>query len=139
MAHFNRHGNFACRRHGLLVSGELASLNIVTQGPACACRFPQTLAATATEPFTYLAEQGMGVVPLPDCAMRDPIAKGSLLPVLSECASRTGVARTLSHAEGQGLSSIFSPPTCFRRGAQKVGRAGATSPAVAYAAFCFSP
>lgn len=45
---------------------------------------PTAAVASAIEPLIYLAEQGLGLVCLPDFAIRDQLAKGSLVSVLND-------------------------------------------------------
>ncbi len=72
-------------RHLYPSTGKIEDWPMQGKGVPAHADIPTAAVASAIEPLVYLAEQGLGLACLPDFAMRDQLAHGSLVSVLDDC------------------------------------------------------
>lgn len=82
-------------RHLYPSTGKIEDWPMHGSGSPTSADIPTAAVASAIEPLIYLAEQGLGLACLPDFAIRDQIAKGSLVSVLDDAVRHTGTFRIL--------------------------------------------
>ncbi|CAO3438412.1 LysR family transcriptional regulator [Azospirillum endophyticum] len=82
-------------RHLYPSTGRIEDWPLHGKGGATPADIPAIAVASAIEPLIYLAEQGLGLACLPDFAIRDQLAKGSLVSVLDDAVRHTGTFRIL--------------------------------------------
>lgn len=70
-------------RHFYPSTGKIEDWPLHSKDSAPPVDIPTAAVASAIEPLIYLAEQGLGLVCLPDFAIRDQLANGSLVSVLN--------------------------------------------------------
>lgn len=82
-------------RHLYPSTGKIEDWPLHDKGSPATADIPTASVANAIEPLIYLAEQGLGLACLPDFAIRDQIAKGSLVSVLDDAVRHSGTFRIL--------------------------------------------
>ncbi|MBO1360457.1 LysR family transcriptional regulator [Acetobacter sacchari] len=86
----------ACLRHRYPTTGKLEAWPLrQPQHVSGAIEPPATVVASAIEPLISMAEAGLGIVSLPDFALREHLKSGRLTQVLSDCTEHSGVFRLL--------------------------------------------
>ncbi|WP_454721064.1 MULTISPECIES: LysR substrate-binding domain-containing protein [Cupriavidus] len=80
----------ACIHHKFATSGKLERWPLAPGAPGAALDLPLSGAASSTEPLVHLAELGLGIVCVPDFAVRRQLADGTLRSVLDEYIEHTG-------------------------------------------------
>ncbi|MCG2842247.1 LysR family transcriptional regulator [Sandaracinobacter sp. RS1-74] len=82
-------------RHLYPSTGKIEDWPLHGKGNATPVNIPTAAVASAIEPLIYLAEQGLGLACLPDFAIRDQLARGSLVSVLDDAVRHSGTFRIL--------------------------------------------
>ncbi|MDE1182412.1 LysR family transcriptional regulator [Paraburkholderia sp.] len=90
--HLERH---ACLQHRFLATGKLRHWPLFRDGESLNIELPTIAIATAVEPLTLLAEQGIGLACVPDFTIRRQLAQGSLVPVLQSYLDSPNTFRAL--------------------------------------------
>ncbi len=102
--YFERHGipqspeellGHRCLFHRYPTTGKLESWCLLDGRGAPMEDLPRAAVSSAIEPLLYMAQEGLGVVCLPDFAVREQIAAGTLVPVLHDAVKHSGVFRIL--------------------------------------------
>ena len=84
----------ACLRHKFPTIGKLERWPL-TADTSMDLDLPTTVAASTLEPLIHLAELGLGITCVPDFAIRQQIAEGSLVRVLDDFIVHTGWFRAV--------------------------------------------
>lgn len=82
-------------RHLYPSTGKIENWPLHSKGNATPVNIPTAAVASAIEPLIYLAEQGLGLACLPDFAIREQLARGSLMCVLDDAVRHSGTFRIL--------------------------------------------
>ena len=84
-----------CLQHRFPTSGKLRRWPVSRDGETLDIELPTVAIATAVEPLTSLAEQGLGLTCAPDFTVRAQLARGSLVAVLQPYLDSPHVFRAL--------------------------------------------
>lgn len=84
-----------CLLHKFPGSGKLAPWTFSHGEQDFSVALPRTLAASTIEPLLYMAEDGLGLACLPDYAVHDQLARGTLRPVLAPYMRQEGLFRAV--------------------------------------------
>jgi DNA-binding transcriptional LysR family regulator len=84
-----------CLHHRYPTTGKLQRWPFARTGPDADIVLPVSAAASTLEPLISLAEAGLGLVCVPDFAIRRQLADGSLVTVLAEHIEHKGVFRAV--------------------------------------------
>jgi DNA-binding transcriptional LysR family regulator len=84
-----------CLQHRFPTTGKLRRWPLSRDGEALDIELPTIAIATAVEPLTSLAEQGLGLACVPDFTVRTQIAQGSLVAVLKPYLDSPSMFRAL--------------------------------------------
>ncbi|MFZ6644583.1 LysR family transcriptional regulator [Undibacterium sp. TJN25] len=87
--------NHACLHHKFPNTGKLERWPLIPDAEGNDVELPTTMVASTMEPLIHLAEQGMGIVCVPDFFVRQQLADGSLLSVLEEHIEHKGWFRAV--------------------------------------------
>jgi DNA-binding transcriptional LysR family regulator len=82
-------------RHLYPSTGKIEDWPLQGKGGSTVADIPTAAVASAIEPLIYLAEQGLGIACLPDFAISDQLAAGTLASVLDGTVKHTGTFRIL--------------------------------------------
>ncbi|KAA1011232.1 LysR family transcriptional regulator [Paraburkholderia panacisoli] len=85
----------ACLQHRFPTTGKLRRWPLSRDGETLDIELPTVAIATAVEPLTLLAEQGLGLACAPDFTVRAQLAQGSLVAVLQPYLDTPSVFRAL--------------------------------------------
>lgn len=103
-AYFERHGvprtpaDLAAHRglyHRYPSTGKLEAWGLVGDNGTPIAGPPTAAVSSAIEPLLYMAERGLGLACLPDFAVRDRLAAGTLVSVLEDAVQHGGTLRIL--------------------------------------------
>ncbi|MEW5420759.1 LysR family transcriptional regulator [Amorphus sp. 3PC139-8] len=84
-----------CLHHRYPSTGKLEKWGLFDEAGAALGDIPRTAVSSAIEPLLSMAERGIGVAYLPDFAVVDRLAAGTLVSVLDEAVQRGGTFRIL--------------------------------------------
>jgi len=84
-----------CLRHRYPSTGKLEDWPLVARQNVRAAELPTAAASSAIEPLVYMAERGLGIACLPDFAIREQVAAGTLVSVLDNAVRHSGTFRIL--------------------------------------------
>lgn len=87
--------NHRCLHHRYPSTGKLEEWFLLDENGAPIEDIPRTFVSSAIEPLLYMAECGLGIACLPDFAVRDRLAKGTLVSVLDDAVHHAGAFRIL--------------------------------------------
>lgn len=82
-------------RHLYPTNGKIEDWPLYGKGRPTPADIPTAATANAIEPLIELAERGLGLASLPDFAIRDQLARGTLVSVLDDAVRHTGTFRIL--------------------------------------------
>lgn len=85
----------ACLHHRYPTSGKIQRWPFAKSEAAVELALPLTAVATTVEALVALAEQGVGITCVPDFAIRQQVANGSLAIVLGEYIDHSGIFRAV--------------------------------------------
>ncbi|WP_408356411.1 MULTISPECIES: LysR family transcriptional regulator [unclassified Paraburkholderia] len=85
----------ACLQHRFPTTGKLRRWPLTRDGETLDIELPTVAIATAVEPLTLLAEQGLGLACAPDFTVRAQLEQGSLVAVLQPYLDSPSVFRAL--------------------------------------------
>lgn len=84
-----------CLQHRFPTTGKLRRWPLTRDGETVDIELPTSVIATAVEPLTDLAEQGLGLACVPDFTVRAQLAQGSLVAVLNPYLASPSMFRAL--------------------------------------------
>ena len=84
-----------CLRHRYPSTGKIEDWFLVDDLGAAVENIPATATSSAIEALLYMAENGLGLACLPDFAVREQLAEGTLASVLDEAVQHTGKFRVI--------------------------------------------
>lgn len=84
-----------CLHHKFPRTGKLAPWTFSHDGEEAPAALPRTVVANTIEPLIYMAEAGLGLAYLPDYAVQDQLARGTLQAVLVPYVYQEGIFRAL--------------------------------------------
>ncbi|MDD7972889.1 LysR family transcriptional regulator [Roseinatronobacter alkalisoli] len=82
-------------RHRFPSTGKIEEWPLHCDGKPKSAEIPTVTVASAIEPLIHLAEEGIGLACLPDFAIRDRLARGTLVSVLDDVVTHSGSFRIL--------------------------------------------
>jgi DNA-binding transcriptional LysR family regulator len=85
----------ACLHHRFKTSGKLERWPLRKNGDDIELALPETAIVNTMEPLICMAEQGLGITCLPDFAIRQQLATGTLQTVLDDFVAHSGPFRLL--------------------------------------------
>ena len=85
----------ACLHHKFPTVGKLERWPLKSDDDGAELRLPTTAVASTVEPLITMAENGLGITCLPDFAVRQQLADGTLVEILPEFTEHTGQFRAL--------------------------------------------
>jgi DNA-binding transcriptional LysR family regulator len=96
----------ACLHHRWPTSGKLDSWRLKRDGEYLDLDLPTTIVANTIEPLISLAERGVGIIAMPEFAVRRQLAEGTLVPVLDRYLSDAGTFRMMWPTGRQALPRV---------------------------------
>ena len=85
----------ACLHHKYPTSGRLQRWPFIKSPRGSEPALPVSAASSTVEPLISLAESGVGLACVPDFAIRQQIASGSLIAILDDCIDHRGTFRAM--------------------------------------------
>ncbi|WP_394779313.1 LysR family transcriptional regulator [Undibacterium sp.] len=85
----------ACLHHKFPSTGKLERWPLRPDADGNDVELPTTMVASTLEPLIHLAEQGLGIICVPDFFVREQLADGSLVSVLENYIEHTGWFRAV--------------------------------------------